>query len=197
MSYVLGLAGSPRENGNSRLLLQAALDGVRENGLGAEEVFLSELNVQPCIECGGCQETGECILEDDMDYLYQKIQESSGLIFSSPIFFGHLPAQAKAAIDRFQAWWVARYILKKPYFEKKRPGALIVVGGMNRPDYFDSIKMTVKAFFATAGFELNFELYIPQIDEKGAILKRKDILEQTFEIGHQLANRVKKNAKKG
>ncbi len=192
MSYVLGLAGSPREGGNSRLLLQAALEGVRENRRATEEVILADFNIQPCIECGGCDETGKCILEDDMDYLYQKIKESSGLIFSTPIFFGHLPAQAKAAIDRFQAWWVARYILEEPYFEKKRPGALIVVGGMNRPDYFDSIKRTVKAFFATAGFELFFELYIPQIDEKGAILKRKDFLEQAFEIGRQLGDKVKK-----
>lgn len=191
MSYILGLAGSPREGGNSRLLLQGALDGVRETGITAEEVVLADLNILPCIECGGCDETGECILEDDMDYLYQKIEEASGLVLASPIFFGHLPAQAKAAIDRFQAWWVARYILKKPHFEKRRPGALIVVGGMNRPDYFECIKKTVKAFFATSGFELSFELYGSQIDEKGAVLKRKEILEHAFEIGRQLGRKVK------
>lgn len=193
MSYILGLAGSPREGGNSRLLLQAALDGVREAGLAAEEVFLTELDIKPCSECGGCDKTGECILEDDMDYLYQKVEGASGLILSSPIFFGHLPAQAKAVIDRFQAWWVARYVLGKPHFEKKRAGALIVVGGMNRPDYFEAIKKTVKAFFATAGFELSFELYVPQVDEKGAILKKKDVLKEAFEIGLQLGAKVKEN----
>lgn len=194
MGYVLGLAGSPRENGNSRLLLEAALNGVRDRGLSAEEIVLADLNIEPCSECGECEETGKCILKDDMDYLYEKTKGASGLVMASPIFFGHLPAQVKAVIDRFQAWWVARYLLHRPYFDKKRPAALIVVGGMNRPDYFESIKKTIRAFFATAGFELSFELYAPLIDKKEAILERKDILENAYKIGLQLGEKIKQNA---
>lgn len=189
--YVLGLAGSPRESGNSCLLLEAALDGVRETGVGAEAVILANLDISPCLECGGCDETGVCVLEDDMDYVYQKVREAAGMVVSSPIFFGHLPAQFKSVLDRFQAWWVSRYLLNKPVFEQKRPGALLVVGGMDRPDYFECIKKTIKAFFATSGFEYSFELYVPKIDEKGSILKKKDALREAFRIGNSLGERVK------
>ncbi len=191
-SFVLGLAGSPREGGNSRLLLEAALDGVRETGFLAEAVFLTDLNISPCQECGGCEETGVCILKDDMEYVYEKVKETAGLIISSPLFFGHFPAQFKAVIDRFQAWWASRYLLNRPAFDVKRPAALLVVGGMDRSDYFECVKKTIKAFFAVSGFNYSFELYLPRIDAKGAILKEREALKKAREIGVSLGRMVKK-----
>ncbi len=194
--FVLGLAGSPREGGNSRLLLEAFLEGVRKEKLAAEEIVLAELDIEPCLECGGCDDTGICIVSDDMDYVYQNVKSAAGLVVATPIFFGHLPAQAKAAIDRFQSWWVARYLLGKPVFQKKRPGSLIVVGGMDRVDYFECIKKTIKAFFATTGFSYFSELYLSRVDEKGAVLKRKEDLEKSFELGRQLAMEIKSKTSK-
>ena len=63
---VLGVAGSPRRSGNSELLLDEALAGVREAGAAAEKIVLAELCLSPCTACGTCDKTGRCPIADDM-----------------------------------------------------------------------------------------------------------------------------------
>ena len=52
MVKVLGIVGSPRKNGNTEILVKAALEAAA--GLGAETdiVLLAEKKVAPCDGCG-------------------------------------------------------------------------------------------------------------------------------------------------
>ena len=67
---ITAIYGSPRKGGNTDILLQAFLGGLRAVGGSAREIFLRDLNIQPCTGCNGCAETGRCVLRDDMDLLY-------------------------------------------------------------------------------------------------------------------------------
>src|SRR3972149_2049219 len=67
----------------------------------------------PCQNCDGCLHTGVCIIDDDMQAIHYKLKEADRLVLAAPVFFLGLPAQAKAMVDRCQALWMEKYILKK------------------------------------------------------------------------------------
>ena len=180
---VLGILGSPRKGGNSEILLDKALEGVKACGLDIEKIVLNELNFSPCQECGGCDKTGRCVIDDDMRAIYKKLDEAEAIILASPIFFGSLPAQVKAMIDRYQCRWIAKYVLGEKDRQTSKRGFLILVGGSNRDRFFKNAESIVKNFFAVLGVELIENLYCLNVDEKGKILQYTDCLRQAYNLG--------------
>lgn len=187
--YVLGINGSPRIGGNTDILLDKALEGAKSKRARTEKVILNTLKFSPCQECEDVRDDGTCIIEDDMQTLYRKIEEADAIILASPIFFGSLSAQTKMMIDRFQCLWRAKYILKKSTFKKKRRGCFISVEGSERKDFFENAKSVVKNLFATIDVEYGEELFCAGVDKKGSILKHPDTLNDAFELGKRIADR--------
>jgi len=58
---VLGIYGSPRKGGNTDQLLDKVLEGAQSSGAEVKKVYTRDLNLCGCIECGGCDKTGECV----------------------------------------------------------------------------------------------------------------------------------------
>lgn len=185
---VLGIAGSPRRRGNTQLLMDHVLEGARGKGAQTDKLILSDLEFSPCQECGGCDDTGVCITDDDMRIVYDKVKEADALILSSPIFFGSLSAQTKMMIDRFQCWWVAKYVLKRSFVpkERKRNGIFISVSGRDRLDYFESAKKIVKILFANIEVTYAGELFYPRVDKKGEILDHPTAISEALTAGENL-----------
>ena len=190
---VLGILGSPRRGGNSEILLDKVLEGAKSAGPAAEKLVLNELKFAPCQECGGCSRSGKCIVDDEMQIIYKKIDEAGVLVLASPIFFGSLPAQVKAMIDRYQCRWAAKYILGKstPQSTPRRcglvkKGCLILVSASNRDKFFKNAESIVKNFFAVLDIEFATSLYCPNIDGKAKILEHSDCLKKAFEIGRNI-----------
>jgi multimeric flavodoxin WrbA len=52
---ILAIVGSPRVDGNTHFLAQKFAEGARMGGAEeVEEVFLSKLNIHPCVACYHC-----------------------------------------------------------------------------------------------------------------------------------------------
>lgn len=191
MLKVLGLAGSPRRGGNTSLLLDQALAGTASAGAATERIILNDLDISPCQHCDGCLGTGVCIIGDDMQPIHQKLREVDRLILACPIFFMGLAAQAKMAIDRCQALWVARYLLgeRRQWASdgSRRRGLFIAVGGMKRSGLFDGARATVKAFFATCDIAYGEELLYPGVDLYQEIRRHPTALRDAYEAGARLA----------
>ncbi|MCK4778487.1 MAG: flavodoxin family protein [Actinomycetia bacterium] len=185
---VLGICGSPRKGGNSDIVLERFLAGTKENRAEVEKIYLCDLDISPCQECGGCDETGVCIVHDDMEKLFDKISAVNHLIVASPIFFTNLSAQTKTFIDRFQCFWIAKYVLKKPRVEKQnnKKGYFIAVGGQNEIGHYQCSEKVIKAFFAVINFQYEEGIYFPAVDERNDVLKHKDKLIEIFNRGKTL-----------
>ncbi len=183
---ILGINGSPRMGGNTDILLDKSLEGARNKGAQTEKIILNTLKFSPCQECENVRDDGTCIIEDDMQPLYKKIEQADALILASPIFFGSLSAQTKMMIDRFQCIWRAKYVLKKDIFKKKRKGAFISVEGTARKDFFDNAKTIVKNLFAVINVDYQEELFCSGVNKKGGILKYPDVLEEAFKLGERI-----------
>jgi multimeric flavodoxin WrbA len=187
---VLGIFGSPRRGGNTELLLEEALKGAEKEGAKVERIYLSDLTITPCKECHGCDNTGKCVILDDMKKIYPKLLGADVVILASPIFFYGVTAWAKALIDRSQALWARKYLMKDPALGKegkKRKGFFISVGATKGQKVFEGAILTVKYFFDVLNVEYIGELLFRGVETKGDILKHPAALRQAFEAGRRLA----------
>ncbi|MFH1190043.1 MAG: flavodoxin family protein [Candidatus Omnitrophota bacterium] len=183
---VVGISGSPRRSGNSEMLLDRALEGAMLAGADVEKVVLNELDIKPCQECGGCDNTGDCVINDDMQCLYKTLKRADAVIVSSPIFFGSLSAQTKMMIDRFQCSWVAKYVLKRPSRGNRRKGLFISVAGSHRSGHFENARSIIKTFFATLDIEYSNELLCGGIEKMIDIDNEDKVLNKACALGIKL-----------
>jgi len=186
---VLGIFGSPRRGGNTDILLEEALKGAGKEGAEVERLHLTDFTITPCRECHGCDQTGECVILDDMQKIYPKLLEADIIILASPIFFYGVTGWAKALIDRSQAIWARKYLVKNPSLGregKRRKGFLISVGATKGQGVFDGAILTAKYFFDAVNAEYAGELVFRGIDAKGDIWKHPEAIQQAFEAGRRL-----------
>ncbi len=97
---ILGIVCSPRRGGNTEILVKEALEAAREAGGETELIIVADKNIAPCDGCGACEGDGICIIDDDMQEIYQQLELADGVIFGTPVYFVNVTAQAKAIMDR-------------------------------------------------------------------------------------------------
>jgi len=188
---ILGIYSSPRRKGNSDILLDKALEGAKSVGAEISTVYARDLKMSGCIECGGCDKTGKCVVMDEMQSVYPLLESADAIILASPIFFYGVPAQVKAIIDRGQALWRKRMLTKtkeqrKTYDSGK--GYLIAVGATSGKSLFDGTIMTVRYFYDALDMSYEGGMFIRKIDKKGAILEHPELLKEAYELGVSIAN---------
>lgn len=120
---VLGIVGSPRKDGNTDMIMREILKASEREGAKTEIVHLVDFSLQPCDACRSCFDTGNCVIKDDVDKLFQKIAEADGVIIGSPVYFGNVSAQTKTFIDRVGYLNNAR---ERKAFRNKIGGAVAV-----------------------------------------------------------------------
>jgi multimeric flavodoxin WrbA len=192
---VLGIFGSPRRGGNTEILLEEILKGAEKEGAEADRIYLTDYHITPCKECHGCDQTGQCVILDDMQKVYPKLLESDIIVLASPIFFYGVTAWAKALIDRSQALWSKKYLLKDSSLGKKgrkRKGFFISVGATKGQKVFEGAILTAKYFFDTFNAEYAGELVFRGVDAKGGILKHPEALQQAFVAGRRLISNAER-----
>jgi multimeric flavodoxin WrbA len=188
---ILGILGSPRLEGNSADLLEAALEGARRAGAETERVNLSKMRIDPCMECRGCDLTSQCVRRvDEMSVIYQKIREVDGIALSSPIFFMGVTAQTKAMIDRCQSFWVERFVLKhRPYEGRRRPkGAFLSCAGGQKMTAFEPALHEAKAFFSAIDYEYIGEVLLAYTDDSELRARKDEALEKARALGMRLCD---------
>jgi len=183
---VLAVQGSPRKGGNTEILLAEVIKGMEEAGGEVELVRLCDLNINPCIGCGGCDKTGRCVVEDDMPQLHDKILASSRLVLASPIYFYGITAQAKAFVDRMQALWSRkRLMLKRGEWRQdpERKGFLVSVAATRGAKVFDGAILTMQYACDAMDMAYGGEFLVRGVDSRGAMARETQTLLDAFEAG--------------
>ena len=111
---------------------------------------------------------------------------ADAIIVASPIFFYALSAQLKALIDRCQALWARKYVLKNLNVPLRK-GAFIAVGATRGEKLFEGPRLTVRYFFKAINVEYADELLIRGVDKRGEIKEHPTALADAFELGKRLA----------
>jgi putative NADPH-quinone reductase len=191
---IIGVLGSPLTEGNTALLLDRALQGAEDAGCTVEKIVVVNLDFQACQEMMFCKEHETCILDDDMQAMYPKLREMNGLIVATPVMTMGIPGKLKSFIDRFQVFFMAKYVRKKPLVsnEKKqeRRGLFICISGMKIPEVFIGAKLTIKAFFDIIDCQYSDELLINDMDTIRDLHERSDLLEAAYLKGFALGKSI-------
>lgn len=187
---VLCIAGSPRRNGNSDRLLAACMEGVRERGGLCVRVSVAEAGIAPCRGCNACSSTGECVIRDAMDDLYPLLESADAIVVATPVFFTTVPAVLKALYDRCEPFWARRFVLNTPSRPRKRPGALLLVGGGGDPFGYECAVTPTKSVFGVLEVELAEFLPVIGPDSPSDIGRYPEELERCREIGRSIVSRT-------
>ncbi len=185
---VLALLGSPRKGGNTEILLQAVLAGMAAAGGEIETVRLCEMDFQPCLNCGGCEKTGTCVLADDMTPLYDRLDAAGRIVLAAPIYFYNIPAHAKAFIDRTQSFWSRKRLLQKAgrwHEDPNRKGFLVSVAATHGRRVFDGAVLTMKYACDALGVVYGGDYLVRGIDRRGEMLKATAALAEARAAGER------------
>lgn len=100
MSKVLMINGSPHEFGCTYTALKEVAETLEKNGVETEILYLGTKPVAGCIACGKCGQTGRCIFDDQVNRVLEKLDEYSGIVVGSPVYFAGPTGQICAFLDR-------------------------------------------------------------------------------------------------
>lgn len=119
---ILILNGSPRPHGNTAAMVDAFVDGAKENGHNITVIPVCQKKIAGCLACEYCHTKGEgkCIQQDDMQAIYPVLEEAEMIVLASPVYYHSFTGQLQCAINRI-------YALDKP--KKLKKAALILSSG--------------------------------------------------------------------
>lgn len=184
---LLILNGSPRKNGNTEHIITRIAEGMADAGAEVGIFRLADLDIHPCIGCGHCEKKGICVFKDDMVALYEQIGNADRIILASPIYFYGLTAQAKICVDRCQALWSRKYILKQAVSSKaNRKGYLVSVAATSGDRVFEGAILSARYAFDAMDADYGGSLLYSGVDGRGAIENHPDYPDKINLFIHQL-----------
>jgi len=192
---VIGILGSPLPEGNTAILLKLALKGAADAGCSTGTIVVNNLDFQPCMEMMFCKEHETCIMDDDMQQVFGTIRDADSIIIATPVMFMGIPGRLKSFMDRFQVFFMAKYMRNQPLVtpEKKKVRRLFIcISGMKIPEVFVGAKLTAEAFFDIIDCPFSDELLISDMDTIRDVRTRQDILDAAYAKGRLIGESLKK-----
>ena len=198
---VLAINGSPHGGkGNTALILDPFLEGLRDAGADVELVCTRDLDINPCLGCFGCwiKTPGKCVQQDDMAGLLHKLRDADVWVFATPLYFDGPSGSLKNLMDRTTAFLRlpaevrsghSRHLVE----EAVSGGKVLLVSncGLWEIGNFETLAAQVKGFCRNVDREFVGALLRPHGQTLRDVLRRgepvDDVLEAAREAGLQLA----------
>ncbi|NHV06656.1 MAG: flavodoxin family protein [Thaumarchaeota archaeon] len=129
MIKILLFNGSPRSYGLTYTLLNFALKGVSSVGAESKLFNLYDLELRPCLGCLSDNQNScryPCVIDDDMQKIYNEILSSNGIIVATPIYWFAPSGTVKNFIDRLTVFENMIFISGRSLVEGKVAGVIAV-----------------------------------------------------------------------
>lgn len=100
---ILLVNSSPRKDGNTARALAEVEAELVAQGAKTRVITLGTQNVRSCTECNVCMKSkdGRCFFDDDMvNTVSSAAEDSDGIIFASPVFFGLPDGRLMSLVQR-------------------------------------------------------------------------------------------------
>ncbi len=97
---VLLVNGSPKPNGCTYTALMEMEKVFKDNGVDTEIFQLGNKPIAGCIGCNNCSKTGKCFLNDVVNEFLEKVPETDGFVFGSPVHFASASGSITSFMDR-------------------------------------------------------------------------------------------------
>lgn len=120
---IFGICASPRNN-TTEYVLSQAIQRLADDGFDTEIFTCMGKDIKPCMHCDYCLEHKKCIIDDDMQEVYQGLLDADGIILATPIQSGGISSNLSAIMDRTRALEAIDYNILRG-----KIGMSIAVGG--------------------------------------------------------------------
>ncbi len=182
---ILAICGSPRLRGNTNYLVDKALQVAANLGAETEKIILSKYKINACIACKNCGELKACLLNDDGNWILEKLAKADGIILATPVYFYNVSAQMKALIDRCHFFYSHGI---KP--KAKTLGFIVVAGEYGIEETLQALhrynevtfNVPTARIFSVSGIAL----------EPGEVRNNIKLVEAARQLGRQMANVLNK-----
>ncbi len=184
---IIGFIASPRKEGNTAWIVNKILEGSKEQGAQTQVWYSSELDIKPCKGCLGCRKGDGCVINDDMQKLYDALEWADALVLGSPIYMGQMSAQAKIFTDRLFAQITPRF---SPHFKEENAGKKLVLAfTQGNPDaaMFQMYYDYTKNMFQLLEFEVKDVVVVTGMRNESAS-EKKDLNTAMNDIGSSLVS---------
>jgi len=181
---VLAINGSPRKNGNTKLLIERVFQPLHAAGIETEFYQLGGKRVHGCTACGKCREikNGRCQIKNDaINECIAKMLESDAILLGSPVYFADVNTEMKALID------VAGYVTRgNGHLLKRKVGAgVLAVRRGGQLHAFETLNnfFLISQMIIPGSSYWNFAIGGPE----GAVLQDKEGMEIMDTLGKNMA----------
>ena len=120
---IFGICASPRNN-TTEHVLSKAMNKLDKDGFNTEIFTCMGKTIRPCMHCDYCLENKKCIIEDDMQEVYNGLLNADGIILATPVQSGGISSNLAAIMDRTRALEAIDYNILRG-----KIGMSIAVGG--------------------------------------------------------------------
>ena len=175
---------SPKRDGNSVTLAKEFIRGLRENQeTEITELYLSDLDIKFCRGCWCCIKMGEpgCVIEDDMAWIYPKLNDADVIVFATPIYWWHINAQMKKFIDRLEG------LLDGNGPNNLSGKSLVLIFTYNMEDP-DGVYLAIQMFRSIAGWAGLNLIVLKYNGFESHVSKAPEKLAEAYELGKQLSD---------
>ena len=174
---ILVITGSPRKNGNSNTLADNFIKGAEDKGHTVVRFDSAFKNVHPCIACNKCGMNGNCVFNDDFNFIKDNIVNADMVVFATPMYYFGISAQLKTVIDRFYS------INVKIRHPKK--SALLLTYADNSRIKEQPIKSHYEVLMSYLGWSSVGEIIAPGVWTEGSINKTR-YPQMAYDLGKSL-----------
>ena len=182
MTSVVAINASPREKGNTSILIGHIVEELENNGIRTEIVNIAGHVARGCTACMKCYEkkNGHCIFDDDIvNSCIDRMAASDGIILGSPTYFLDVTAEMKGLIDRAGVVSMAHGDL----YQRK---VGVAVTAMRRAGAATTLN-TLMNFMAYSGMIIPGKPVIGLGREAGAVRKDEEGIRRARDTGKTMA----------
>jgi multimeric flavodoxin WrbA len=182
---VTAFLGGPRKEGNTNKILENLLQGAASQGASVETISLHEVNISPCQGCYRCEATGNCVIEDGMALLYERLRDSDAIVIASPIYFHHVTSQTKRFIDRLYCL-IDVHNQRRSRLTRRRWSVIILTYENPDQERYSNVVSDLQMLMNRFHFQVLDTIIGEGLDKNAMSRIPLTLLKKAFDVGSQL-----------
>jgi len=192
---IVAICGSPRPEGNTATLLEALLEGAREEGAKTTRFDPTRMRIADCNAGDECLVSAEatCKIEDDMRDIYAALARAEAWVLGSPVYHANVTGALKTVIDRLYAFYTTEGGEWRLGLPGRRSGAVIVVQADPERETPQRVADYLEQVLRSYNVDPIGRIAEPSLSKPGDAAARPDLLARAKELGRELVSAAGRN----
>lgn len=178
---IIAVVGSSR-NGNTKYVIEKTIQEIQKNkDICVETINLKDIKMNYCNGCLVCDETGQCVIDDDMTKLVDHVKNADAFIFATPTRWRLLSGEIKTFFDRLNPLAVSEAL-------KGKIASIIAIGQSSdeEKDSIVSAADSIVAFCNDAGIKVIDKIIICDCYSNSDVVKKTEDINNCIMSGKRL-----------